>query len=63
MGALFTGRMKVCTDHESKAFLWREGDELYYPKGVDDDDYCVLKFTAETDKLYMGATELPCYQY
>ena len=47
-GALFTGRMEVCTDHETRAFLWREGFEMYYPGGVDDDDYCVLRFTAET---------------
>ena len=53
-GALFTGSMEVCTDHETKAFLWREGFEKYYPKGVDDDDYCVLKFTAETVNYYHG---------
>ena len=28
-GALFTGTMEVCTDHETKAFLWREGFEMY----------------------------------
>ena len=51
-GALFTGTMEVCTDHETKAFLWREGFEMYYPKGVDDEDYCVYKFTAETVNYY-----------
>lgn len=51
-GALFTGTMEVCTDHETKAMLWREGFELYYPKGVDDEDYCVYKFTAETVNYY-----------
>lgn len=30
-GALFTGTMEVCTDHETKAMLWREGFEIYYP--------------------------------
>jgi len=34
--------------------LWREGDEIYYPKGVDDEDYCVLRFTAETVNYYHG---------
>lgn len=53
-GALFTGSMEVCTDHDTKAFLWREGFEMYYPKGVDDDDYCVYKFTAETVNYYYG---------
>ena len=53
-GALFTGTMEVCTDHDTKAFLWRDGFEVYYPKGVDDDDYCVLKFTADTVNYYHG---------
>ena len=53
-GVLFTGTMEVCQDHETKAFLWREGCEKYYPKGVDDDDYCVLKFTADTVNYYHG---------
>lgn len=51
-GALFTGSIEVCTDHKTKAFLWREGFEMYYPKGVDDEDYCVLKFTANTVNYY-----------
>ena len=54
MGALFTGTMEVLTDHASKAALWREGCEIYYPKGVDDEDYCVLRFTAETVNYYHG---------
>lgn len=51
-GALFTGTIEVCTDHETKASLWRDGFEMYYPKGVDDEDYCVYKFTAETVNYY-----------
>ena len=53
-GALFTGDMEVCTDHDTKAFLWRDGFEHYYPKGVDDKDYCVFKFTAKTVNYYHG---------
>lgn len=53
-GALFTGTIEVCTDHETKEMLWRDGCEIYYPKGVDDDDYCVYKFTAETVNYYHG---------
>lgn len=53
-GALFTGTIEVCTDHETKAMLWRDGCEIYYPKGVDDEDYCVYKFTAETVNYYHG---------
>ncbi len=53
-GALFTGNIEVCTDRETKAMLWRDGCEIYYPDGVDDDDYCVYKFTAETVNYYHG---------
>lgn len=52
--ALFTGTIEVCTDHDTKAFLWHNGDEMYYPNGVDDEDYCVYKFTAETVNYYHG---------
>ena len=53
-GALFTGTIEVCTDHDTKSFLWREGFEMYYPKGVDDEDYCVFRFTADTVNYYHG---------
>ena len=53
-GALFTGTMEVNTNHDMKAFLWRDGFEIYYPQGVDDEDYCVLKFTADIVNYYHG---------
>lgn len=51
-GVLFIGEAEVCTDQETKDFLWREGFERYYPKGVTDPDYCVLKFTASRGAYY-----------
>ena len=57
-GALFTGSMEVCRDHDTKALLWREGFEMYYPKGVDDEDYCVYKFTADTVNYYHGLSNV-----
>lgn len=53
-GALFTGKIEVCTDRETKALLWRVGFECYYPGGIDDEDYCVFRFTAETVNYYHG---------
>ena len=47
-GLMLVGTMEVCTDHAIKARLWVPGCEIYYPLGVDDPDYCVLKFTAES---------------
>ena len=53
-GALFVGDIEVCTDAETKAFFWREGFEKYYPKGVNDPDYCVLKLTVHKGSHYHG---------
>jgi len=60
-GALFTGTIEVCTDHHTKALLWNDKSWKYYPKGIDDEDYSVLKFTAETVNYYHGLknTTLP----
>ena len=32
--------------------LWNEGDEKYYPAGVDDEDYCVIEFIADEGRFY-----------
>ena len=52
MGILLEGNMEVMTDKDTKKRIWRDGDTLYYKKGVDDDDYCVLHFTAESGRFY-----------
>ena len=51
-GVMLKGTMKVLQDPETKEMIWREGDDKYYPKGVTDPDYCVLKFTAENGRYY-----------
>lgn len=53
-GALFTGEMEVLEDNETKARFWERGDEKYYPQGVTDPDYCILRFTAKTVNYYQG---------
>lgn len=54
MGLMLIGKMEVCTDHDHKAMLWKPRDIMYYPQGVDDPDYCVLKFTAHKGNYYHG---------
>jgi general stress protein 26 len=49
---MLRGTMKVLTDAESKEMIWREGDTQYYPGGVTDPNYCVLKFTATDGRYY-----------
>ncbi len=51
-GLMLKGQMEVLTDSASKEMIWREGDTMYYPKGVTDPDYCVLKFTAISGRFY-----------
>ena len=51
-GASLTGTMEVLETPEAKERIWQKGDEIYYPKGVTDPDYCVLKFTATKGRFY-----------
>ena len=51
-GLMLRGTMEVLTDAASKEMMWQEGDEQYYPGGVTDPNYCVLKFTAADGRLY-----------
>ncbi|MDR1998116.1 MAG: pyridoxamine 5'-phosphate oxidase family protein [Candidatus Margulisbacteria bacterium] len=51
-GVLLTGKMQVLTDAASKKMIWRDGDTMYYSKGVTAPDYCVLKFTANSGRYY-----------
>ena len=52
MGMMLRGTMEVLTDAASKEMIWREGDTEYYPAGVTDPNYCVLKFTAIDGRFY-----------
>jgi general stress protein 26 len=51
-GVMLKGEMEVLHDTKSKEMIWRDGDEMYYPKGITDPDYCVLKFTAIEGRYY-----------
>ena len=51
-GVMLRGTMEVLTDASSKEMIWQEGDTMYYPEGVTDPDYCVLKFTAISGRYY-----------
>ena len=51
-GVSLSGTVEVLEDPESKLRLWQTGDTLYYPGGVTDPDYCVLRFTAVRGRYY-----------
>jgi general stress protein 26 len=52
MGLMLVGTVEVLQDAESKQRLWRPGFEKYYPLGVTDPDYSVLRFTAQWGNYY-----------
>ncbi len=51
-GVGLVGTMEVMEDQEIKSACWETGDKMYYPKGVTDPDYCILKFTAVKGRRY-----------
>jgi general stress protein 26 len=51
-GVMLRGIMEVLEDMPSKEMIWQEGDTMYYPGGVVDPDYSVLKFTAQSGRYY-----------
>ena len=51
---MLRGTMEILTDSTSKEMIWQEGDTMYYPEGVTDPDYCVLKFTVFSGGYYSG---------
>jgi len=51
-GVMLVGTVEVMEDSEHKEMLWENGDTKYYPLGVTDPDYCVLRFTAIKGRYY-----------
>ncbi|MDL2216506.1 pyridoxamine 5'-phosphate oxidase family protein [Desulfovibrio sp. OttesenSCG-928-M14] len=51
-GLMLKGYMEVLGDPKSKNMIWQETDTQYYKEGVADPNYCVLKFTAKSARLY-----------
>lgn len=51
-GVMLKGAMEILQDDKTKRMIWKDGDEMYYSKGVTDPDYCVLKFTAQNGRYY-----------
>ncbi len=53
-GVMFKGKVEVLEDQDSKTMLWEKRDNIYYPEGVNDPDYCVLKFIAASARYYQN---------
>jgi general stress protein 26 len=51
-GLMLTGTIQIVQDLKSRQMLWVNGNERYYPLGVEDADYSVLCFTAHRGNYY-----------
>jgi general stress protein 26 len=51
-GLMLVGKVEVLDDDASRKRLWRDGFERYYPGGVTDPDYSVLRFSPEWANYY-----------
>ena len=51
-GLCLYGCFVIHFEKEYRELLWNEGDEKYYPKGVEDEDYCILEFIAGSGRFY-----------
>jgi general stress protein 26 len=51
-GLMLVGKMEILQDPDSRRRFFHPGDEKYYPLGVEDPDYSVLRFTAEWGNYY-----------
>lgn len=49
---MLKGVMEILEDSASKEMIWQDGFTAYYPLGVTDPDYCIIKFTASTGRYY-----------
>lgn len=53
-GLALMGHLEVLKDPESRQFVWRDGDERFWPGGPMDPDFAALKFITCTGRYYKG---------
>lgn len=57
-GLALGGRVEIHRDAEARERLWVDGCERFYPLGVTDPDYTVLRFVSEWGKYWQFGTKL-----
>ena len=57
-GLTLGGRMEILRDRATRERLWQDSSVRFYPQGVDDPDYTVLRFAAKWAKFYQYGTKL-----
>ncbi|MFW9901702.1 MAG: pyridoxamine 5'-phosphate oxidase family protein [Candidatus Thorarchaeota archaeon] len=57
-GVMFGGNVEIITDMEIKRQFWLDRSIRYYPKGVEDPDYTILRFAPENAKFYYKLNQI-----
>ena len=57
-GLMLMGIVEILQDIESRKMLWAEGAEVYYPLGLEDPEYSVLRFTAEQGNYHHALQDM-----
>lgn len=51
-GVMLQGDIEIVTDDEIKESIWQKDWNMYYPKGIKDPDYTVLRLNPSYIKIY-----------
>ena len=51
-GVMLVGTVEVLSDEKHREMVWQPGDTMYYEHGINDPDFCVLKFTCIKGRYY-----------
>ena len=51
-GLMLGGEIEIVKSREIKEAVWQEGWEMYYPRGLDDPDYTILRLRPILAKYY-----------
>jgi len=56
------GNVEIVNDTDAKKSLWQDGWIKHFPKGIDDPEYCVIKFSAKEATIYID-DQFETYSY
>lgn len=51
-GVMLKGKMEAADDKKIKKKIWKDEFTMYYKGGINDPDFIILKFTAESGRYY-----------
>jgi len=51
-GVLFGGDIEIVEDMDIKREFWLDSSKRYYPKGLEDPDYTILRFKPKSGRFY-----------